>query len=60
MKITELRQKSKGALTQMLQEKRVRIDELKILSRQKKAKNVKEAKQIRKDIARILTLFKNI
>lgn len=57
MKITELRQKSKGALTQMLQEKRVRIDELKILSHQKKVKNVKEAKQIRKDIARILTLL---
>ena len=57
MKITELRQKSKDTLTHMLQEKRARIDELKILSHQKKVKNVKEAKQTRRDIARILTLL---
>lgn len=58
MKITELRQKPKEELTQALQEKRMRLDELRFLLHQKKVKNVKEAAGIKKDIARILTLLK--
>lgn len=57
MKIQELRQKSKGELGELLEEKRTRLAELHFLLRQKKVKNVKEAAAIKKDIARILTLL---
>jgi ribosomal protein L29 len=60
MKITELRQKSAAELVQLLNAHRVRIDELHFLLRQKKVKNVKETASLKKDIARILTLQKNI
>ena len=56
MKITELRQKSPIELLELLRERRVRIDELHFLLRQKKVKNVKEQMHLKKDIARILTL----
>lgn len=57
MKITELRKKPKEAFAELLQEKQMRVDELKILSHQKKVKNVKEMREARKDIARIKTLL---
>lgn len=58
MKVAELRQKSKEELKGLLQEKRVRVDELSFLLHQKKVKNVKELAGVKKDIARILTLLK--
>lgn len=59
MKVNELRQKSKEELEALLQEKKSRVDELRFLLQQKKAKNVKEAAGIKKDIARILTLLRD-
>jgi len=57
MKIVEFRQKSKEELKTLLEEKRRHADELRFLLSQKKAKNVKELANIKKDIARILTLL---
>lgn len=59
MKIVELRQKSKEELMELLREKKTRIDELKFMLHQKKVKNVKEPANIKKDIARIMTLLRN-
>lgn len=59
MKIVELRQKPPKELHELLQEKRSRVDELRFLLRQKKAKNVKEIAGVKKDIARILTLLRS-
>ena len=58
MKVTELRKKIKEELPKLLEEKRRRKDELVELLRDKKTKNVKELREVRKDIARILTLLK--
>ncbi|MDP3770507.1 MAG: 50S ribosomal protein L29 [Candidatus Sungbacteria bacterium] len=58
MKITELRQKSKEELINVMAEKRARIDELRFLLHQKKVKNVKETAHARKDIARIQTVIR--
>ena len=60
MKIQELRQKSKTELEELLEEKKARLAELSFLLHQKKVKNVKESAAVKKDIARILTLFKNL
>lgn len=58
MKTRELKQKSNEELKNALEEKRRQIGELKFLLRQgKKVKNVKEVRESRKDIARILTLL---
>ena len=59
MKIIELRQKNKDELSELLKEKKARLEELRFLSAQKKVKNVKEISVIKKDIARILTLIKS-
>jgi len=59
MKTQELRVKSKSELQALLLEKQERLEEVRWLIGQKKAKNVKEALFLRKDIARILTLIKN-
>lgn len=56
MKIIELRQKSPAELAEILAARKMRIDELGFLLRQKKVKNVKEQAVLKKDIARILTL----
>lgn len=57
MKVSELHQKSKEELQELLQEKRARVDELRPLLHQKKIKNVKELAGVKKDIARIMTLL---
>lgn len=57
MRTRELRQKSSEELRSILEEKKIRMDELRFLLRQKKTKNVKELAMARKDIAKILTLF---
>ena len=57
MKITELRQQPKEELERLFRVKRARIDELRPLLHEKKTKNVKETRMVKKDIARILTLL---
>lgn len=58
MKIRELREKSKEDLRSLLQEKREEAARLRFLVRQKKMKNVREIANVKKDVARILTLLK--
>jgi len=60
MKPVELRQKTKEELENLLVEKQKRTDELGFLLHQKKVKNVKEMTLIKKDIARIITILKEI
>ncbi len=57
MKITELRSKSKEELQALFAETRGRIEEARFLMRQKKTKNVKQIRGLRKDAARVLTLL---
>jgi ribosomal protein L29 len=57
MKIVELRKKSKNELEKLLKDHKDRLGILKFTSRSG-TKNVKEMSQLKKDIARILTLFK--
>ena len=56
MRAAELRQKSREDLKELLEEKKRRRDELVGSLREKKTKNVKELKGVRRDIARILTV----
>ena len=58
MKIGELRQKSKPELQKLLTELRERLRQLRFDLAAGKVKNVREIRQIKKDIARILTLLK--
>lgn len=58
MKIIELRKKTREDLTTLLEQKQRRKEELVGLLREKKTKNVKELREVKKDIARILTLMK--
>jgi len=57
-KPNELRQKSREELQTLLEEKRRRLADLRLLVRQKKAKNVREIAETKKDVARILTLLR--
>jgi len=56
MKIQELKQIPEGELAKLLQDNRERLRQLKFDLASGKVKNVREIRQIRKDIARILTL----
>lgn len=58
MKIKELRQKSKEGLEKEAKEKRERLRALRFDLAAGKVKNVREIRQIKKDVARILTLLK--
>ena len=57
MKIRELRQKSEKELKDLLIERRNRIGQFKFDLVSKKIKNVREIREMKKDIARILTLM---
>lgn len=57
MNSKELRAKSKDQLQKSLHEKRSYADTLRFDLRQKKVKNVKELREVKKDIARILTFL---
>lgn len=57
MKISELRQNNKKELQNQLKEKRERLRVLRFDLVSGKVKNVKEIREIKKDIARILTLL---
>lgn len=56
MKALELRKKSPEELSALLRECEMRREELILLLAQKKAKNVKELRGVKKDIARIKTI----
>ncbi|RLC34742.1 MAG: 50S ribosomal protein L29 [Candidatus Nealsonbacteria bacterium] len=58
MKIGEIRQKTKEELKKLLTEKREKLRRLKFDLISGKVKNVREIRQIKKDIARILTCLK--
>jgi ribosomal protein L29 len=58
MKITELRQKSKEELQNILEKEREKLRQLRFDLAAGKVKNVKEIHNLKKEIARILTLLK--
>lgn len=57
MEFKELLQKPEEELKKMLQDSRERLRQLKFDLSSGKVKNIREIRQIKKDIARILTLF---
>jgi len=58
MKIEEIRQKSKPELKNLLEDLKEKIRTLRFDLATGKVKNVKEIREIKKDIARILTILK--
>ncbi len=58
MKITELKQKSKEELQKTLEDDREKLRQLRFDLSAGKVKNVREIRNIKKEIARILTLLK--
>jgi len=59
MKITDIKNKSKIDLTDLLFKKREELRKLNFNVRSGKVKNVKSISETKKDIARILTILKN-
>jgi len=57
MKISEIRQKSKKELESMLLERREHLRNLRFDLASGKVKNVREIRELKKEIARILTLL---
>lgn len=57
MRNKEIQDKQNTELYALLAEKRMRVRELRFSNSSGKAKNVKEINAMRKDIARILTVF---
>jgi len=58
MKLTELKQKSKQELQRILEDDRKKLGQLRFDLSAGKVKNVKEVHNIKKEIARILSLIK--
>jgi len=58
MKINQLRKQSRGELQKLLRESREKLRTLRFDLASGKLKNVREIREIKKDIARILTLLK--
>lgn len=59
VKVGELRQKSGTELKKILQQKRERLRTFRFNLASGKIKNVREISEIKKDIARILTILKS-
>lgn len=59
MKIKELRQSSKEELKRILGEKKEELQSFRFKTSKGKVSNQKQSRELRKDIARILTLLKN-
>ena len=57
MKTKELKQKSKDELQKLLQNLREKMRQLRFNLASGKVKNIREIRQIKKDIARILTML---
>lgn len=60
MDASEVKTKSKEEIRQILGEKKERLCQLGFDLASGKVKNVREIREIKKDIARILTVFKDI
>lgn len=58
MKIKDLRGRAEHELKEILAGEREKLLELRMRAHESRPKNVKEAREIRKNIARILTLLK--
>ena len=58
MRFTELRKKTKAELKKLCQDLRERLRALRFDLSTGKVKNVKEVRQVKKEIARILTLLR--
>ena len=58
MKIKELRQKTEKELKELLDENRRKLGQLRFELASKKIKNSGQIKELRKDIARVLTILK--
>lgn len=58
MKPLELRKKSREELARLIAEWNAKRDELALAIRQKKQKNVKELRELRRDIARAHTIIR--
>lgn len=58
MKVKELRTKHAGELATLLGDKRLRLGQLRFSIVRGEVKNVREISQVKRDIARILTLMK--
>jgi large subunit ribosomal protein L29 len=58
MKVKELRQKTEKELRDLLNEDRRKLGQLKFDLASKKLKNIREIRELRRDIARILTILK--
>ena len=59
MKVKELRQRPEAELKKLLQESRDKLRQLRFDLAGGKVKNVREIRQIKKNIAQILTLLKH-
>ncbi|MCD6178222.1 50S ribosomal protein L29 [bacterium] len=57
MKASQLRRKSKSELQKMLREWREKLRELRFNLASGKVKNIREIREVKKDIARILTIL---
>jgi large subunit ribosomal protein L29 len=60
MKIKELRQKSKDDLEKILKEEREKLRQLRFDLASGKVKNVREPGNLKKEIARIITILKEM
>ncbi len=60
MKLVELKQKNKEELKKILPEDRERLRQLRFDLSAGKVKNVREIRNLKKEIARILTLLKKV
>ncbi len=60
MKATQLRKKSKSDLKKILQDSRERLRVLRFDLAEGKVKNIREVRKVKRGIARILTLLKEI
>lgn len=58
MKLTELRQKSKDKLQKILRDKREKLRDICFNLASGKIKNVRKIRELKKDIARILTILR--
>ena len=58
MKIKELRQKPEKELRELLDEDRHKLGQLKFALASKKLKNHRQIRELRKEIARIITILK--
>lgn len=59
MDITELRQLSEQELKRMLLESREKLRELRFKATRREVKNVREIRDIKKTVSRILTILRN-